>query len=109
MTCYRCGADYWDHAWYRSAARGRAIEVIRCAFCGALETQPCNAKEASQQAPPHAPDGAFVFDSGRFAGKPISEVAAHPSGKKYLAWALENVPKWSAPITEYLSHAAPSA
>jgi hypothetical protein len=109
MKCYRCGADYWDHAWFREDRRGRVTEIVQCAFCGALESQACDARAATRAVAVLEGGDGFVFDSGRFAGKSISEVAAHPSGANYLLWAMKNVPHWSLAIKEYLDHAAPSA
>jgi len=107
--CYRCYADCWDHAWVKPGRRGKDTEVIRCAFCGVLETRPMKA-DARIIEPAHDPrNGAFVFDSGRFQGKTLAEVIAHPSGRQYLDWARVNVDRWSTTIGEFLNNAAPSA
>jgi hypothetical protein len=116
MTCYRCGASYWELAWTRTDARGRATDVMQCVFCGVLELRPVFLRPAtgagSMQTSEEQADrveSVFVFDSGRFAGKTIAEVIAHPSGRQYLDWARVNVQRWTRPIEQFLNHAAPSA
>jgi hypothetical protein len=115
MNCYRCEADCWDLAWNRWDSKGHDVEVLQCAFCGALETRPLFTRSATRSrasvaaAPSLPPDGEFVFDTGRFAGKTIAEVVAHPSGRQYLDWAAKNVEKWTGAIESFMNHAAPSA
>jgi hypothetical protein len=109
MKCYRCYADYWDHAWFRSGKRGQELEVIQCAFCGILEVVPRRADRDVPAASATSDTTAFVFDSGRFAGKTISEVIAHPSGRDYLEWARGQRESWKPAIDAFLNNAAPSA
>lgn len=113
MNCYRCNADCWDHAWFRKGSRPQEIEVIQCAFCGVLDFVPRGAAPTGAS-PQHfiaapATSGEFVFDSGRFAGKTIREVVAHPQGCAYLAWARDRDPSWNVAIESFMNNAAPSA
>jgi hypothetical protein len=107
--CYRCHADCWEHAWVKPNRRGKATEVIQCVFCGVLENRPLAGPVIEEEVPDRASDGKFVFDGGRFQGKTLAEVVAHPSGKQYLDWARANVPRWHRAIGDFLDNAAPSA
>ena len=109
MKCNRCNADCWDHEWFQRGEKGTKLEVIRCAFCGVLEKRVASATTARMMpASEEAPEG-FVFDSGRFEGKTIPEVIAHPRGREYLEWASGNVGKWKSAIEHYMNNAASSA
>lgn len=85
------------------------MEVIRCAFCGALESRQMTAATQSAKPIQTTQDEGFVFDSGRFQGETLASVVAHPSGKQYLEWAKLNVDRWRGAITEFLDNAATSA
>ena len=109
MNCYRCQANCWDHEWFERGSKGATTEVIRCAFCGVLQTRVASATMTSPRPACNDSADGFVFDSGRFEGKTIPEVIAHPRGREYLKWASGNVGKWKNAIEHYMNNAAPSA
>lgn len=83
--CPRCKAHAWDFISEHRRGAAKPQDVIGCAFCGARLRVPSAGPRPDATA---AAD--WAFPSGRFAGKTPREVAAEPSGMRYLEVMLSN-------------------
>jgi methylphosphotriester-DNA--protein-cysteine methyltransferase len=106
--CYRCNAAAWECIGEFTPRKGRPEDVLECAFCGVRIRVDAVPSEAA--AKPVASDGTeFRFQFGRFKGLTFAEADAEPNGRRYLEVLRDTNEKLKERITEYLSHAAPSA
>jgi hypothetical protein len=79
LSCHRCAAVAWEFVAVRTVREGWKtydMDIVRCAFCGLLELvdQPVG----------YSPQAEYRFETGRFAGLSVSEVASQPQGRDYL-------------------------
>lgn len=110
MRCERCDACAWEAIETRMVReRGRQVlhDVLECAFCGARVFVLAPAKPKAERKPEAGSE--FRFQFGRFQGMTFAEADAEPNGRKYLELMRDNNERLRDRISEYLSHAAPSA
>jgi hypothetical protein len=107
LVCYRCSASSWECIGEFVTHHGKRQDVLECAFCGVrmrvdAAAMPVAAKQQADTAE-------FRFQFGRFKGMTFAEADAQPNGRRYLEVTRDENEKLRERITEYLSHAAPSA
>lgn len=107
LVCYRCNASTWECIGEFVPHKGRPQDVLECAFCGVRSRVDAASRPAAVSQP--ADRDEFRFQFGRFKGCTFAETDAQPNGRRYLEVMRDENDKLRERITEYLSHAAPSA
>lgn len=99
--CSRCEAVAWERLGLFRTSRGKEQDVIACCFCG---------YRLRVKAKPVAATGSgYVFESGRFAGLTVEQVAQEPNGMKYLEVVRKNDKRIGGEIDRYMKTVAPQA
>lgn len=103
--CHRCLATAWEWIGEFQPRKGRAEDVIACAFCGlCVRVEAASVPVAAQRLTGTAE---FRFQFGRFKGMTFAEADAEPNGRKYLEIMRDSNEKLRDRIAEYLAGNCP--